>query len=156
MKATDFDQDRYGVVIVDANKFLQLWRDEPHSIHGAVARGNPATWSHDEKYPKANGLFSRSTTSPVSLAKISYNDGLRSVVTHKFLWFGRSVRQETFGYLGFTDGITRTIWLLANQCAAFPIACELPGACRLHHVAGVPGAAALYAGRESLEAALSS
>ncbi|WP_123103016.1 plasmid fertility inhibition factor family protein [Acidithiobacillus sulfuriphilus] len=128
MKVTEYNSDKSGVVIVDSEKFLQLWRNEPYSIHREQANGNPETWPNDYKYLAAAKGFSHGYDNPVPLAHVSHGKGTRTIVSYKFLWFGRCERQEQFHHVGFTNGVTRTIWLLSQGCAAFPIECEMPGA----------------------------
>ncbi len=135
MKVTEYNRAKSGVVIVDSEKFLELWRNEPYSIHSAEANGNPQNWPHDRKYGRAAEGFSYGFDNPVPLAYISHGISTRSIVTYKFLWFGKSVCHEQFNYVGFTNGITRTIWLLTQGCTAFPIECEMPGAKELYKVA---------------------
>lgn len=138
MKVTEYNKDKSGVVIVDANKFLELWRNEPHSIHRDVSSGNPQTWPNDRKYEDAVKGFSHGYENPVPLAYISHGESTRTIVSYKFLRFGKRVHSEQFHHVGFTNGITRTIWLLSHGCTAFPIECEMPGARELHRVAAAP------------------
>jgi hypothetical protein len=138
IEATDYKNNNSGVVIVDANKFLELWRSEPYSIHRAEANGSPQTWPSDRKYKDAVKGFSLGYENPVPLAYISHGTSSRTIVSYKFLWFGKSVHREQFHYIGFTNGITRTIWLLSHGCTAFPIECEIPGAKELHSIAAAP------------------
>ncbi|WP_215730294.1 plasmid fertility inhibition factor family protein [Alkalispirochaeta alkalica] len=138
MKITEYNNDKSGVVIVDAEKFLGLWRNEPYSIHSAEANGNPQTWPNDRKYGAAAEGFSFGHDNPVPLAYVSHDIATRTIVSYKFLWFGKSVRYEKFHHVGFTNGVTRTIWLLTQGCMAFPIECEMPGARELHRVAAAP------------------
>jgi hypothetical protein len=42
-------------------------------------------------------------------------------------------------WLGFTNGITRTIWLLANGAKVFPVECALKKSDELQDLTGVPG-----------------
>jgi hypothetical protein len=138
MKVTEYKAEESGVVIVDADKFLALWRNEPHSIHRAVANGNRQTWPNDRKFEDAARGFSHGYENPVPLAYISHGVSTRTNVSYKFLRFGKRTSTEEFHHVGFTNGITRTIWLLSHGCTAFPIECEMPGARELHRVAGAP------------------
>ncbi|MFA5266202.1 MAG: hypothetical protein WC378_20455, partial [Opitutaceae bacterium] len=58
MNVTEYGRDNFGIVIVDAQKFLRLWRLDPHSIHRAEANGTPETWPYDYKYNLAVEGFS--------------------------------------------------------------------------------------------------
>lgn len=139
MKVPECGGEKSGIVIVDSEKFLQLWRNEPHSIHRAEANGNPQTWPHDYKYSEAVKGFSYGYDNPVPLAFVSHGMATRTIVSHKFLWFGKREHNESFHYVGFTNGVTRTIWLLSQGCKAFPIQCEMPGASEVHRIAAMPG-----------------
>jgi hypothetical protein len=136
IKVTEYNNNSSGIVIVDAQKFLQVWKNEPYSIHGELSNGNPQTWPKDRKYPAAEKGFSFGYKNPVPLAYVSYGKSVRKTFSYKFLWFGKSEYQEQFDYIGFTNGITRTIWLLTQGCTSFPVECEMPGARELHQVAG--------------------
>lgn len=135
MEVTENNRDKSGVVIVDSEKFLELWRNDPHSIHRSEANGNPQTWPHDRKYMSAADGFSHGFENPVPLAYISHGISTRTIFSYRFLCFRKSVHREQFHHVDFTNGITRTIWLLTQGCPAFPIECEMPGARDLHLVA---------------------
>lgn len=139
INVTEYGRDHFGIVIVDAEKFLHLWRSEPNSIHQAEANGSPETWPNDYKYSRAVDGFSHGRENPVPLADISYGTATHTSVTHKFLSFGRNERQEQIQYVSFTNGITRTIWLLTQGCVAFPVKCGMPGARELFRVAAAEG-----------------
>jgi hypothetical protein len=135
-KVTKYNES--GVVIVDSEQFLELWRNEPCSIHSVEANGTPQTWPNDRKYGHAEKGFSYGYDNPVPLAYISHDTATRTMVSYKFILFWKKVFHEQFHWVGFRDGITRTIWLLAHGCKAFPIECEMPGARELHRVAAAP------------------
>jgi hypothetical protein len=135
--------DHSAVVMVQAERFLELWRNEPNSIHREQSFGTAETWRRDYKFHHAEDGFSHGQGNPVPLAYVSFGIEPRVDESYRFLWFGRSTREVQVPYVGFTNGVTRTIWLLANQCAAFPVECELPGARELQELAGVPGSSLL-------------
>lgn len=139
MRITDYGRDNLGIVIVDARQFLGLWRSEPNSSHREVANGSPATWLHDDKYSRAAEGFSHGRENPVPLADISYGTVTRTSVTQKWLRFGGSEHQEQIQYVAFSDGITRTIWLLTQGCLAFPVKCRMPDARELFRIAAAEG-----------------
>jgi hypothetical protein len=58
-------------------------------------------------------------------------------------------------YATFTNGITRTIWLLTQGCAAFPVKCEMACAQGLFLAAGAKGTS-LYTARELADELLNS
>lgn len=139
MALNDYSRDYFGIVIVDSIKFLQLWRSEPNSIHRDIANGSPATWPGDRKYDLAVKGFSHGRTNPVPLADVSYGVAMRTSTTRNFLGLRKEVLRENVPYIGFSNGITRTIWLLTQGCPAFPIQCSLDGARELHRIAAAPG-----------------
>lgn len=139
MKKTEYEKDNYCAVIVDSKTFLELWRNTPYKGHADIANGNPKTWINDSKYSEAVRCFSLSLKNPVPLADISHGISERSIVSQKFLSFGKSIRHEIFHYVNFTDGITRTIWLLTQGCTAFPVKCEASKAEVLFDACGAAG-----------------
>lgn len=128
--------DHSAIVIVDANKFIELWRNEPEGYEADKAFGNSISWSGDRKFPDAQSGFNHGIQNPVPLAYVSFNTFERQTIKYKFKWFGKRTICESMPYVTFTNGITRTIWLLANRCSSFPIECKLPGAHQLHKLAG--------------------
>lgn len=116
-----------------------MWRSEPYGGHRAVPHGNPQTWVKDSKYKDAAEGFSFGCDNPVPLATVSFNIATRFITSYKFLLFGKEVREERFSYVAFTNGVTRTIWLLAHGCKFFPVECEMPGAIDLHRLAAANG-----------------
>ncbi|MDD4506185.1 MAG: hypothetical protein PHE60_07435 [Sulfurospirillaceae bacterium] len=131
--------DTWAAVIVDSTKFLDLWRNEHYSVHREFSMGNPDIWRHDKKYPDAEIGFQMGLENPVPLAYVSFKIAIQNSINYKFLWFGKTITSEMLPSVGFTNGITRTIWLLSNEAKSFPIKCELPGAEELNKYAGVAG-----------------
>ena len=138
LNVNEYSREHYGIVIVDAEKFLHLWRSEPSSIHCAIANGSPETWSNDYKYKYAVDGFAQGRENPVPLADISYGIETQSIISHRFLYFGRTERKEITHYISFINGITRTIWLLTQGCTAFPIKCQISSARELYQIAAAP------------------
>jgi len=103
------------LVVVDAMKFWELWRRCINPIEHPIANANPKIWLHDKKIHLAEDGFSRGRDNPVPLANVAFQNG----------------------YVTVSD-ITRTIWLLAHGCKAFPVECDLPGEAMLQQLAGVP------------------
>jgi hypothetical protein len=136
---TPYENEKRGVVIVEARKFLKLWRAYPYKTHREIARGNPHTWRQDYKFKDAVEGFSYGIKNPVPLAQVEYAEVKLLSVSYKFLWFGRQEQTKHVRYVSFINGITRTIWLLSHGCTAFPVECRMPQALNLHRAASVAG-----------------
>jgi hypothetical protein len=136
---TPYENEHRGVVIVDAEKFLNLWRAAPAGMHRKQAQGNPDTWRTDRKFAAATEGFSQGIANPVPLAQVGYTEGARTVVSYKYWRVGRQEQTQHVRYVSFIDGVTRTIWLLSHGCEAFPVECRMPAALKLHRVAALAG-----------------
>ena len=139
VKGTPHCNEKRGVVIVDAEKFLKLWGADPYGVHHEVSHGSPQTWPNDRKYSDAEKGFSFGLANPVPLAVVSGATAVKTSISYKFLFFGRNVRRVNIPYVTFTNGITRTIWLLTQGCKAFPVECRMPEARELYRIAAAPG-----------------
>jgi len=139
VQKTNYCNDMRTVVIVDAAKFLQLWQAEPNSICKELSHGNPEIWRNDRKYHHAETGFSRGEINPVPLAEVACATNSRQIVTYKFLRFGRCEHTENSAYSCFTNGVTRTIWLLSKGCKTFPVECNISSAKLLYEAASAPG-----------------
>ncbi len=106
-ECTNAMNDERYVVVVDANKFLTLWKNEPNPRHRYLSFGNEAIWKADYKYHYAEQCFSQSKINPIPLANVVCYIN----------------ENNKLPYTSFIDGITRTIWLLANGVEYFPIEC---------------------------------
>lgn len=117
-----------SVVIVDARKFLALWRSCPNNIHADIAAGTPATWPNDRKFKDAAAGFADGVENPVPLAMVGYNEfnQVEDLYEPFMFLFKRKVgeRSERVPYVFFSDGVTRTIWLMTNGAKSFPVEVE--------------------------------
>jgi hypothetical protein len=131
-------EDCYAVVLVDA-RFVHLWR-APHSSHRDVAMLDESKWPTDYKYNEAVEGFSHGAENPVPLAEVSCGRISQDIVEqHRrfFLWKSEViVARKGEVFLNFTNGITRTIFLLANRAKEFPVRCERNAADLLRQLAG--------------------
>ncbi|WP_051996355.1 MULTISPECIES: hypothetical protein [Massilia] len=138
----NYNADRKAIVEVVAARFLALWR-QPLSSHRDIALGDPTSWPSDYKYKWAEDGFASGAENPVPLAEVSCGRSTSDLIEKRrhFLFFTKEViiAQKGLPWLGFTDGITRTIWLLANGASVFPVECALDEAADLQQLAGVPG-----------------
>jgi len=87
----------------------------------------------DRKFAGAEEGFRVSQSNPVPLAEVGFSDRE-----------GRAV--------GFTNGITRTMWLLVQGASSFPVECSTAEAARMAALVGADGAG--WATVESLTADL--
>ena len=133
------EEDCYAVVLVDASRFVQLWRS-PQSSHRDVALLDEATWPTDYKFQEAVDGLSHGAENPAPLAEVSCGVVSRDVFERRrlFLWWTKDVMVARQGevFLSFTNGITRTMFLLANGAKEFPVRCERSTANLLCKLAG--------------------
>ena len=83
-----------------------------------------------------------SRTHPVPLATVSCKlRRLETPVWHRWLLWKVLARVDVTEHpvLTFTDGVTRTIWLLTHGVTAMPVKCAMADAARLQALAGVDG-----------------
>lgn len=143
VRESNYYNDRRHVVMVDAQKLLQLWRQEPYSIHADVSHGSPSSWMHDYKYEGAAAGFAHGMQNPVPLAQVACRVHEEHMPVFERRWglFRRCVGYEShrLPYVSFGDGITRTIWLLTNGAVRFPVECSESSARVLAEAAGVEG-----------------
>ena len=135
------DGEAMAVVEVDTERVLQLWR-RLGSSHPEVAHQSPATWPLDRKFPWPDRHFGQGCANPVPLATVSCK--LRRLETP--VWRRRLLGQVLTrvdvteqSVLSFSDGVTRTIWLLTHGVQAMPVKCPMADAARLQALAGVDG-----------------
>lgn len=139
--SSDMDGER-AIVEVDATKFLDLWRS-PLSSHHEIAMGTPATWPDDYKYHWSEKHFVEGRMNPVPLAQVSCRVETieRRVGLRRFLGLTALCQDQRIDVpsLHFTDGVTRTIWLLTNGAAHFPVQCSSKEAPLLQKLVGTAG-----------------
>lgn len=122
MSALDESQT-YAVVEVSAVKLLTAWRRTEFSPHLDVANGDANTWPNDAKYASADRSFAIGLENPVPVPLVAIErQGVAALPV-----------------LNFIDGITRTIWLLANGADSFPVKCPLQDAHLLVEACGAIG-----------------
>jgi hypothetical protein len=93
---TNFENDNRYVAIVNTNKFYKLWTG--NTIDHCIITDE----KEQKQYSTAIDGFSRGIENPVPLAEFGY---------HNF-------------NLSFTNGITRTKWLILNGAVCFPLECN--------------------------------
>ena len=97
-----------AIVCLDRTLFLTAWAAGAPVEQAALARGNDAIWRADRKFSDAEAPLSATPSSPVPVGILHLTPGKRHG-------------------LAFVDGVTRTIWLLANGAQVVPVACDDPG-----------------------------
>lgn len=118
ISASNYRNNERAVVVVDAQKFLAAWQRNPRHRE-PLAFSDEQGWRDDYKFEQAEKGFSFGIENPVPMALIGISDEAAGTA------------------LGFTNGYTRTIWLLANGATAFPIECSIKEAGVVHAVAGL-------------------
>lgn len=114
----------HRVVEVQADKFLRLWRADPNDRHRDVSHGDRMHWLNDKKFSSAEAGFlnaKEALDKPVPLAAV----GCRQL-------------PDGTPCVNISDGVTRTIWLLAYGASIFPVMCGTSGAQLLQSEAGLP------------------
>ncbi|MCC8397634.1 hypothetical protein LJ656_34395 [Paraburkholderia sp. MMS20-SJTR3] len=139
-----------SVVEVDAARFVNAWRG-PKSSHPEIAHLDEVGWRNDYKFHDAEEGFESGWGNPVPLAEVNAGFWLDDELAHGVVASGRFVRwvrrvfpaarstarePERHPYVSFTNGITRTIWLLVAGAERFPVMCGKEDAAILHHIAG--------------------
>lgn len=109
--------DEIYVVEVDADRFYYHW------LKSTLERGGECVpvqeMPGDRKYRQAEEGFAEGRKNPVPLAEVN--------------------AYETGGmdYVGFTNGVTRSFWLLAHGAKSFPVETHgIESARKLHELAG--------------------
>lgn len=142
--APSCSDDNRAVVWVDAERFLALWRSEPSGRLADVSGGSPETWPSDYKFADAEKGFLHGAGNPVPLADVSCMDDVRQTPIlgpRRFLFARKVLGAEIHHtpYVNFTNGVTRTIWLLTAGASCFPVSLYGKGAQLLHQHAGMRG-----------------
>lgn len=106
MRTNLSNQSNYYIIMADRERFLASWKNQ-HDQEPQLTQGGENEWRADYKFQDAEKGFAEGYENPVSLA-----DASCSILKDKGAPISR---------VGFTNGITRTIWLLANDAKVFPI-----------------------------------
>ncbi|WP_447907985.1 plasmid fertility inhibition factor family protein [Serratia fonticola] len=115
-------QSDYWIVLVEKRPFLQAWARAHQERHLAV--GDESIWRQDRKFASAEDGFSPGRENPVPLAECGGDYVVEKGLPALRLCFG--------------NGVTRTIWLLANGVERFPVKVSTARTAQLiHRGAGV-------------------
>ncbi len=118
--------DERCVVVVRAEAFVQLWRQNIRGIHLDVAMRDPATWPLDYKYAFAERGFAAGEGNPVPLADVAcHQDSSASTVSCDQSAFDGTSSIRSPPYLSISNGVTRSIWLMSNGASLFPVECRV-------------------------------
>lgn len=100
-----FYEQRYDsgyVLLLDSFRFISAWRNsKDDGLFPGYHQGDAQIWRKDRKFHYAEHAFSRGKKLPC-------------VITG-------GIRYDKSNGIIFNDGLTRTIWLLANEAEYFPI-----------------------------------
>lgn len=113
-----YNNDETYVVEVDADRFYYHWLKSTMESGGDCVPVEKMP--EDRKYRHAEDGFAEGRENPVPLAEVN-----------AYELFGKD-------YVGFSNGVTRSFWLIAHGAKSFPV--EVHGqesAQRLHQLAGV-------------------
>ncbi|CAK7053932.1 MAG: hypothetical protein BACD_02605 [Bacteroides rodentium] len=140
---TEPESEDFSVVEVDTNHFLEMWRNDTYAPHLDASQGNPATWVKDDKFHDAEAGFAHGESNPVPLALVTcaIRNEAKNIWKRRYFFFKEYAGQQIVKrvpYITFTNGITRTIWLLAYGAKCFPVICETKNADLLQLMAGLP------------------
>ncbi len=99
---SNFYNSEQFVVFVRASDFYALWRAVEYTKDGEAPDRPPELVNipHDRKWKWQAQCWAHGVSNPVPLADVTYH--------------------SDYG-IGFTDGITRTLWLLHNKAPIFPV-----------------------------------
>lgn len=136
-RALPYEQTHFSVVIVDAARFMRLWRC--YKLHREWTDGSPETWRRHRRYPDAEEGFGAGLQNPVPLAQIGYGTSIERRTSYSFLWFGRAEHTESISHAHPVNGVMRTIWLLSHDCTEFPVQIDVASARGLFVAAGAEG-----------------
>lgn len=129
------------IIIVDSNMFLELWKNDSNNSKIMLARGNEAIWRNDYKFHHAEKGFSHGISNPVPLAYVHcYLSEFYEKFSIRLLNYlvGKKHSITKRPYCAFSNGITRTIWLLANGAKCFPAMTDKRSYDLLRLHAGIP------------------
>lgn len=115
------------VIVIDSKKFLKLWKNDPRHSERHLALGNETIWRNDYKFHLAEKGFSFGCCNPVPLAYLHcyLSDVYENFVKKISTLIGNKATANKIPYCSFTNGITRTIWLLANGAESFPVMTDI-------------------------------
>lgn len=117
--------DEVKLVFVQAENFLTMWRNMQYPQEPHLSWGSEDEWRRDYKFHYAEKGFSFGRINPVPLAEISCKEYIKRIPIYekRLLWFDKLIgySEEYISECSFINGITRTIYLLANGIKQFPV-----------------------------------
>lgn len=123
-----------AVVVCDPNHFLAMWKLSGRRPEVLACEGN---WARDYKFDEAAKGFAQGADNPVPLARVTFR---WEISTANFLTSRLGRWRKVFEakpFLDYSNGITRTIWLLHNGARYFPVKCHRDEAPALHKAVGI-------------------
>ncbi|ENM5767374.1 hypothetical protein V4V57_003097 [Vibrio mimicus] len=139
--STSSKNSEYDTVVkVCPNKFRMYWQREPYPLEPNLVFGGEREWRQDYKFGQAERGFSFGKTNPVPLPRLVATSKVETVPIKDTGFLFRKVighkEVEQLHYVGLDNGITRTIWLLANSAEFIPVLCNKKQADILKQFAG--------------------
>lgn len=111
------------IVFLRDYKFLKLWQNSLQEPQ--LSFGNETHWRNDRKFHYAEEGFRQGRDNPVPLAELHCGQYVKrtAVFQKRFLWLDKQIgfNEQIKTSCSFVNGITRTIWLLANGVHQFPV-----------------------------------
>ena len=133
------------IVVLERARFLVAWARCHDVAQRRLATADATFWRADRKFQHAADGFSHGLQNPVPIATVELIPA-RGAADHVYQrlvdGFVGGSRDDDQLALCFVDGVTRTIWLLANGARVLPFACS---EARLDTIEALAGADALEA-----------
>lgn len=95
-------EENYQLVFIEVGTFKKYWGRNRYDEYSKYAKASEHELRQDYKFKYAEEGFSRGDKDPVPVAQIAF------------------LSNTTLPYIGINDGITRTIWLIANGYKIIP------------------------------------
>lgn len=122
VEKSNYDNNKRFIVCICAEKLLNSIKQNPVRYEhfqklykNSLDKYTKAEYEYAlAKYGYARKAFLKGIDSPVLLAEVNYVELLDPITNIK----------QRKGHIGFNNGITRTLWLLNNKAAYFPVECS--------------------------------
>jgi hypothetical protein len=123
------NEDRM-VIVVDSSRFLGIWKHK-------LATSDPVNWVRVPGFADVQKRFVASKKRPVRLARAEIHRNFLVALCARIIAAFKLERTIHSRDLTIVEGERRTLWLLANGAATFPLECATRYAAELHRMIGV-------------------